>query len=302
MNGPHRRTFLKNIGLGAAAWTAGGTTVGAESNERVVVGVIGPGGMGSSHIRLLAARADVEIASLCDVDQQRLAKAVAMVESATGKKPDAFRDLRRLLENDRIDAVFIATPDHWHAPAAILALDAGKHVYVEKPCCHNIREGRLMVEAVRRSGKCCRWERRAAAPIVSARRSSASRRGKSARCWWPRPGTASGDRRSVRPNRASRPNTLISISGSVPRPWLAYRSNMLPSIWRWWYDYGCRRHGQRRRARHRRGPVGIGRHHASLESDLPGGKILFRRRSAVSRHPIRHLRVWRRSPVETADL
>src|SRR5213075_2347224 len=85
--------------------------------------------------------------------QNRLAKAAKLAETGSGKAPRAVQDLRQVLDDRNVDAVFIATPDHWHAPAAILALDAGKNVYVEKPCCHNIREGRLMAEAVHRSGK-----------------------------------------------------------------------------------------------------------------------------------------------------
>jgi predicted dehydrogenase len=239
MNSSHRRTFLKNIGLGAAAWTAGGKTVGAESNERVVVGVIGPGGMGSSHVRLLAARTDVEIASLCDVDQQRLAKGVAMVESATGKKPDAVRDLRHLLENDRIDAVFIATPDHWHAPAAILALDAGKHVYVEKPCCHNIREGRLMADAVQRNGKCLQVGTQSRSTDCVREAIERVHEGQIgdvlvAKAW------NSQRRSSIGKTKPSNPPEYLDFDLWLgPAPVAAYRSNMLPSIWRWWYDYGC---------------------------------------------------------------
>ena len=75
------------------------------------------------------------------------------VSSIAGNSPTPVDDLRRVLDDRDVDAVYIATPDHWHAPAAILALDAGKHVYVEKPCCHNIREGRLMVDAAKRIGQ-----------------------------------------------------------------------------------------------------------------------------------------------------
>src|SRR5207248_3716267 len=90
----------------------------------------------------------------CDVDRNRLA---AAVKNATrdGREPQATTDMRRVLDQRDIAAVFIATPDHWHAPATLLALDAGKHVYVEKPCSHNIREGRLMVDAARRARKIC---------------------------------------------------------------------------------------------------------------------------------------------------
>src|SRR5206468_7891085 len=95
----------------------------------------------------------VEVAYVCDVDARRLADGAGVVASGSGKAPKAVSDLRRILDDREVGAVWIATPDHWHAPGAILALDAGKHVYVEKPCCHNIREGRLMADAVKRSGR-----------------------------------------------------------------------------------------------------------------------------------------------------
>src|SRR5205814_6220117 len=149
----HRRTFLKTAGLAVAATAAGAATVRAADPQKLIVGIIGPGGMGMHHVRALCARKDVEIAYVCDVDQKRLADAARHVESTTKKAPKTPKDLREILDDKKVDAVFIATPDHWHAPASILALDAGKHVYVEKPCCHNIREGRLMADAVKRSGK-----------------------------------------------------------------------------------------------------------------------------------------------------
>ena len=117
------------------------------------MGVIGPGGMGTHHSELLAARHDVTVAYVCDPDRDRLAQAAKLVTQRTDHAPRAVADLRTVLDDPEVDAVFIATPDHWHAPAALLALEAGKHVYVEKPCCHNILEGRLLVEAVQRTGK-----------------------------------------------------------------------------------------------------------------------------------------------------
>ena len=149
-----RRTFLKQTGLAAAVWTGVSTSVRAAEGERLRVGVIGPGGMGSYHLRLLAANSEVEVVWVCDVDERRLTKAAEHVESVTEQRPQTTSDMRKVLDDNSVEAVFIATPDHWHAPAAILALDAGKHVYVEKPCCHNIREGRLMIDAAKRSGKC----------------------------------------------------------------------------------------------------------------------------------------------------
>ena len=85
------------------------------------------------------------------MDDRVIPAAADVVEKAGRKRPKSLRDMRRVFEDKTIDAVVIATPDHWHAPAAILACDAGKDVYLEKPCSHNLREGRLIVEAARRN-------------------------------------------------------------------------------------------------------------------------------------------------------
>ncbi len=153
MSENNRREFLKQTGQGVAATAALGWASEAaakEASEPLAIGVIGVGGMGGNHLNQLVRNADVRVAYVCDVDQSRLDQAAKTVESAAGKAPLAVKDLRRVLDDKAIDAVWIATPDHWHAPAAILACQAGKHVYVEKPCSHNLREGRLMIEAARK--------------------------------------------------------------------------------------------------------------------------------------------------------
>jgi predicted dehydrogenase len=102
----------------------------------VRIGVIGCGNQGGSHFRSLSNLPDAELAYVADIDEGRLAKAVAASGGAKG-----VGDFRRILDDPSVDAVTIATPDHWHVPAALLALAAGKHVYVEKPCSHNVRDG-----------------------------------------------------------------------------------------------------------------------------------------------------------------
>src|SRR5581483_3200235 len=114
-------TFLRQATLSATAWSAAGAA--AAETRRVVVGVIGAGGMGMNHVKRLAARKDVELAYVCDVDRQRLDNAAKQVETLAGKAPQAVGDLRKLLDDKRVDAVWIATPDHWHAPASLLSLD-----------------------------------------------------------------------------------------------------------------------------------------------------------------------------------
>ena len=156
MTSRSRRGFLKGAGLGAAGAAVVALTDSGraeQANDRIAVGVIGPGGMGTGHLRHLVTRKDVRIAYVCDPDESRLAAAAKLVEQSTGKPAKAVKDMRQVYDDKSVDAVWIATPDHWHAPATLLALEAGKHVYVEKPCSHNVREGRLMVEAARKHNK-----------------------------------------------------------------------------------------------------------------------------------------------------
>ena len=127
-----------------------GATVLAGAGERVNLAVIGLGARGLQHIKDYATLSDCRIAAVCDIDADRLARGQATVLAATGAKPKAFSDLRQLYEDKSIDAVSIATCNHWHALATIWACQAGKDVYVEKPASHNILEGRRMVEAARK--------------------------------------------------------------------------------------------------------------------------------------------------------
>lgn len=144
----NRRIFLQTATAGAAL---GRPAVPA--NDKINVAVIGVRGRGRGLAATFAAQADVNLACLCDVDERVYPKAARQVEEVSGKRPPLVKDLRRVLDDASVDAVVIATPDHWHAPATILACDAGKDVYVEKPASHNLREGRLMVEAARRNNR-----------------------------------------------------------------------------------------------------------------------------------------------------
>src|SRR4051794_15068810 len=123
MSNPTRREFVRNaaIGVTAAVTLTGRKAFALSSSERVRIGVIGCGNQGGQHIKKLAGLSDAEIVCVSDLDSQRLAKAV---EGSAGAKGVA--DFRRVLDDPNVDAVIIATPDHWHAPAAIMALDAGK--------------------------------------------------------------------------------------------------------------------------------------------------------------------------------
>lgn len=240
MSATQRRTFLKSAGLGAMAVTLGQSAAqSAENKGRLVVGIIGTGGMGTAHLKALARRKDVKLAYVCDVDQTRLAAAVKDVESIAGAKAEPVVDLRKILDDRHVDAVWIATPDHWHAPAAILALDAGKHVYVEKPCCHNVREGRLLADAVHRSGKVLQvgTQSRSAPFLQEAMqhlRDGAIGEVLVAKAW------NSQRRGSIGKTQPSQPPPERDFDRWLgPAPVVPYRTNLLHGIWRWWYDFGC---------------------------------------------------------------
>jgi predicted dehydrogenase len=154
-----RREFLKTGAKGVAvlaaaeplrAWANRRTVLGA--NDRVRVAICGLRGRGVSHIDAYAALKNAEIVALCDIDGDVLRQRLAEVEKI-GARPKTYTDIRKLLEDKSIDAVSIATPNHWHSLMAIWACQAGKDVYVEKPCSHNLWEGRQLVRAATKYGR-----------------------------------------------------------------------------------------------------------------------------------------------------
>jgi predicted dehydrogenase len=142
-----RRQFVK--AAAAAIATAQFPILGA--NDRINVGIVGLGGRGTNHIDYyLSLDSESRIAALCDVNQSARERAVAHVQKAKSYQPKEFADMRTLFESKDVDAVSLPLPNHWHALATIWACQAGKDVYVEKPACHNIFEGRQMVRAARK--------------------------------------------------------------------------------------------------------------------------------------------------------
>jgi len=150
-----RRQFLKQAsaaGIGLSLASAAGSLARAadstNANSKLTFAVIGTNGRGLSHVQSLTDLPGAEVAYICDVDERAIAKGIKETTKRQKTEPKGLRDFRKVLEDKSVDAVTIATPDHWHAPMAILALAAGKHVYVEKPCSHNPNEGELLIQAV----------------------------------------------------------------------------------------------------------------------------------------------------------
>jgi predicted dehydrogenase len=138
-----RRTFLFSSTAAAIA-TSG---LKAEANDRIRIAVLGVNGRGKDHIHGIQAQEDAEVVMLCDPDMQVAEKTAAAFSAKYGRRPKIEQDLRHVFDNKEIDAVTIATPNHWHTLAALWAVQAGKDVYVEKPMSHNVWEGRKLVEA-----------------------------------------------------------------------------------------------------------------------------------------------------------
>jgi len=167
MRGITRRRFLEDSMFAAAA-AAGSVAVGrgafaaepkrvrkAGPNDQLRIACIGLGAQGRNHIKAYRSMDDVTIAALCDVDTGQFAGAVKLIEEKGKKAPKCEQNLRRVLDDKSIDAVSIATPNHWHSLAAIWAMQAGKDVYVEKPVSHNVWEGRRLVEVARQLNRIC---------------------------------------------------------------------------------------------------------------------------------------------------
>ena len=155
----NRRDFLKaaaGVAVGAAVASAAPTT--SRSSRKFVIGMMGTGGRGTWLLtEELGKRPEVEIAYVCDPDSGRMNQAADAVEKLTGRRPKTVGDFRRILDDKAVHALFVATPDHWHALGAITACQAGKDVYLEKPASHTPWEGRKIVEAARKYGRVVQW-------------------------------------------------------------------------------------------------------------------------------------------------
>lgn len=231
-----RRSFLKGSTLATASAVVVSQAKQAQAltlQNQLRVGVIGLGGQGKSHLRGYLENPEVEVAWICDVDSQRLNEAKEM---AGGTKATA--DLRQILNDSSVDFVSIATPDHWHTPAALLALQAGKHVYVEKPCSHNLREGRMLIEAARRSGKLVQHGTQSRSAVWIRQAMEALKEGiigdvMIAKAWDVQFRPPIGHAEPTNP-----PDGLDYDAWVGPAEMVPYQTNRAHYSWHWWYNFG----------------------------------------------------------------
>jgi predicted dehydrogenase len=150
-----RRDFVETMGMSAGAISLLGTTgvAAASPNDKIRLGLIGAGSRGNQLLDSFFKQSDIEIIAVTDVDDRHAGETAERVKKEKGNLPQSARDYRFLLDRKDLDAVIIATPDHWHALPAIQAVLAGKDVYVEKPVAHNVAEGQAMLHAARKTNK-----------------------------------------------------------------------------------------------------------------------------------------------------
>jgi predicted dehydrogenase len=239
MSSLHRRDFLAASAASLAALSAA-TYAGAADrpNEKIVLAVMGVHGRGKGLLKGFSGFEDVEIAYVCDPDSNIIPEALKSLDKRHTREPKVEKDFRRALEDKAVTALAIAAPDHWHAPATIWACQAGKHVYVEKPASHNLREGCLMVEAARKHDRVVQLgtQRRSGAHFQSAAefvRSGKLGKVPFARTW------IAGNRPSIGHKEDGPVPAGVDYDLWLgPAPERPFNANRFHYNWHWNWDYG----------------------------------------------------------------
>ncbi len=245
-----RRRFLTRAGQTGLGMAAAGTLnilpVHAEpivrkrrvqANDKIRLGLIGCGGMGPANMYNLMGKPEVEVIALCDVDASHLPEHLSNVSKKYGRPPMTFGDFRRLLEHREIDAVIIGTPDHWHALPLIMACEAGKDAYCEKPISHDITEARVMASAVKRYNRIVQvgtWQRSTHEFASAVAYIRAGKLGKitTVRAW------RTDNQRMGHHVSQSVPAGLDYNFWVGPAAWREYIPEYTHNNWRWFLNFG----------------------------------------------------------------
>jgi predicted dehydrogenase len=242
-----RRSFIQKTGAASAAIAFGGILPGFSasqyrniigSNEKITAAVMGVNSRGLSVGTNFASQKECELMYVCDVDNRAMDKCVNAVEKTQGKKPKAEGDFRKALEDKNLDLLIVTAPDHWHAPAALLAVSAGKHVYLEKPCSHNPNEGEMLVKAAAKHNKLLQMgnQRRSWPNVMAAiaeLKAGVIGRPYYAKTWY------TNNRESIGVGKATEvPSWLNYELWQGPAPRKAYKDNLIHYNWHWFWHWG----------------------------------------------------------------
>lgn len=242
-----RRDFIKKATISAAAVSFGGVLPGFSAssyrniigaNEKIMVASMGVNSRGLAVGTNFASQKDCEVLYVCDVDTRAADKCIDAVEKIQKKRPLASPDFRKALEDKNLDVLIVTAPDHWHAPAAILACAAGKHVYLEKPCSHNPNEGELVVKAAKKGNRILQMgNQRRSWPNVAAAigevHGGVIGRPYFAKTWYTnnRPSIGKGKVADV-------PSWLNYELWQGPAPRQQFRDNLIHYNWHWFWHWG----------------------------------------------------------------
>lgn len=240
-----RRDFIKKSGLAAAGLTTGIACSTAKSYNRIIgandtihVGVAGINSRGNALRKTATKLANTNVHALCDVDSKVLEKRIGEHQEKNGSAPKGYKDIRKMVEDKNIDAVIIATPDHSHAPFSIYALQAGKHVYCEKPCSQNAHEGELLIAAQKKYGKLVQignQQRSAPTSQLAMKEINEGIIGHvyEAKCWYANNRGSIGNGKS-----APVPDHLDWDLWQGPAPRRPYMDNYVHYNWHWFRHWG----------------------------------------------------------------
>lgn len=242
-----RRTFIKKSLGTSAAMTLGGVLPGFSAksyasipgaNERIKVGIMGVNARGLALAQNFAFQKNCEVSYIADVDSNALNKCVGVVAKIQNSTPKAVVDFRKTLEDKALDAMVIATPDHWHAPAAILSCKAGKHVYVEKPCSHTPWEGELLVASAKKYNRKVQMgsQRRSWPHVIAA--IQALKEGVIGRAYYGKGWYANNRPTIGKGKKAEIPSWLDYELWQGPAPREDFRDNIIHYNWHWFWNWG----------------------------------------------------------------